>query len=142
MPTLSATSPTSSPRAADRKSGCIICATRPPRWPVVARGESSLKVSRRLGHFSITTTGEPYSLVMRQLHSMGWELPRDMNGVPDWFVAGATECCERTMIRLHGVDRTDPDPTARTVAQALGQLQDLAAWACCRSRQAEEPIQH
>ena len=34
--------------------------------------------------------GQEYAVIMRQLCSIGWELPRDGHGMPDWFVAGAT----------------------------------------------------
>ena len=85
--------------------------------------------------------GEEYAVIMRQLGSIGWELPRDGHGMQDWFVAGKTDCCGRTMIRLHGLDRIDPDPSLSDLAEVFRQLEDLAAWACCLAIQAEDPIQ-
>lgn len=82
--------------------------------------------------------GEEYALIMRQLTSIGWVLPRDSDGVPDWFVAGITDCCGRTMILLDGLDRTEPAFGHASLAEAKEQIQALAARACCGAEQLEE----
>ena len=60
--------------------------------------------------------------------------------MPEWFVAGVTDCCGRTMVSLNGLDRTQPDPDLRTLADVKQELRRLAALACCEAEQALEPI--
>lgn len=84
--------------------------------------------------------GEEYAIIMRQLASIGWVLPKDRDGMAEWFVAGITDCCGRTMISLEGLDRTVDDPNLRTLSEVKGRIRSLAAWACCEAEQTLETL--
>lgn len=83
---------------------------------------------------------DEYVVIMRQLGTIGWDLPEDEDGRPAWFDAGPTDCCGRTMINLHGLDATDPDRGLQKLIRSCQQIQSLAAAACCGARELEESL--
>jgi len=80
-----------------------------------------------------------HGTIMRQLASIGWELPRDDQGDEVWFDAGCTGCCGRTMISLIGTDVDEVDTAVQDLVQASKVLQESAENACQLMTQCRRP---
>jgi hypothetical protein len=73
---------------------------------------------------------EEYLTMVRQLASIGWELPRDHHGACSWFRAGSTACCGRTMISLTGVDVGITCWPLPQLIDAARRMHDAASHSC------------
>ena len=74
-----------------------------------------------------------HATILRQLCSIGWELPRNNDGDPAWFDAGRTSCCGRSMISLNGIDVDDVNLSILDLIEASDRLRGSAESACLTS---------
>ncbi len=91
------------------------------------RNESSQSAAERW--FGVDT--DEYLLILRQLSSIGWELPQGEAGALGWVDAGCTDCCGKSMIRLMGLDPLNTCPNQQQIDEAFTQIADFAVWTCC-----------
>lgn len=72
-----------------------------------------------------------YFTMVKQLASIGWELPRDHQGAHSWLRAGSTACCGRTMISLTSVDVGIRYRSLHQLVDAARRMHDAATQSCC-----------
>jgi hypothetical protein len=99
------------------------------------RGQAAETMSRQWFGSSV----DNHVTILRQLASIGWELPRDDQGGHVWFDAGCTGCCGRTMISLIGTDVYEADSPAQDFIEAARVLQESAESACQLMTQCRRP---
>jgi len=74
-----------------------------------------------------------HATILRQLCSIGWDLPRNNDGDPAWFDAGRTSCCGRLMISLSGIDVDEVNLSILDLIESSDRLRESTESACLTS---------
>jgi hypothetical protein len=75
-------------------------------------------------------SADNHRTVLGQLHTLGWQLPRNNDGAHAWYDAGCTQCCGRTMISLTSVDVEDEAIPVAWLIDSTRRMEASATTAC------------